>query len=176
MMDEFPSNSTGPWRGIGFWDHATTSAGRRGESEIRSEDRTILREVAEKIAKLADRPREREKKELWYKHNALENERPLILADPENGWNDIIRYEDILCKGEMAKRWEVILRKELFWANEIRDDRPVEKTFYIGYTYEDTGWGINSPFAGGTGGGAYRWEPCVYTERDLRSFISPKSA
>ena len=118
--------------GIGFWDHTTTSAAEEAKRNW-SEDRTILREVAEKIAELADRPRG-EKKELWYKHNALENERPLILADPENGWNDIIRYEDILCKGEMAKRWEVILRKELFWANEIRDDRPVEKTFYIGYT------------------------------------------
>lgn len=173
-MDEFPSNSTGPWRGIGFWDHATTSAGRNGEVEISRQDKLILRDLASRVARFASQPREREKVELWYAHNALSNKRTLIMADPENGWNDIIKSKDVLCEGEMARRWEVVLRKELFWASEIKDDRPVEGVFYIGLTYKDSGWGMDSRFVGGECGGAYRWEPCLQSESDLERLHFPE--
>ncbi|GAI42703.1 unnamed protein product, partial [marine sediment metagenome] len=49
-------------------------------------DREILRRLAGRIAELAARPIEDEKRDLWYRHNALEVTRPLIFCDPENGW------------------------------------------------------------------------------------------
>ena len=173
-MQELANNSTGPWQGIGFWDHSTTSAGRKGESKISAKDKSILRGLAEQVAKLADRASETEKKELWYQQNALKSTRPLVLADPENGWNEIISFSDIACKGELAKRWEVVLRKELFWGSRMKDDRPIEKKFYVGYTYNDSGWGKSSPFVGGRDGGAYRWEGSILVDKDMEGLHFPE--
>ena len=172
-MSDAISNSTGPWKGIGFWDHATTCAAAPGELALTPEDRTILRRLAARLAELAARPGEREKAELWYRHNALRGDRPLILADPENGWNEIITERDIECSGTLARRWEVVLRKELFWAEEIRDDKPVEDAFWIGYTYTDDGWGVQRSIRGGRNGGAYSWEPVVRDEQDLQRLHFP---
>ncbi|HVP18479.1 MAG TPA: hypothetical protein VMU36_05730 [Spirochaetia bacterium] len=166
-------NSTGPWRGIGFWDHATTCAAGPRELAVSSADKAVLRKLATRVAELAARPGERGKAELWYRHNALEGTRPLILADPENGWNEIITESEVECRGTLARRWEVVLRKELFWAEAIRDDRPVEDCFWIGYTFDDDGWGVTRTIKGGREGGAYAWDPVVRDERDLESLHFP---
>ncbi len=174
IMQELPNNSTGPWQGIGFWDHATTCAGKKGEVEISAADKGILRELAGKVRALAERNSENEKVELWYQHNSLKGGRPMILADPENGWNEIIGYKDLVCEGELAKRWEVVLRKELFWGTALNDDRPIERSFYVGYTFGASGWGKSSPFFGGLDGGSYRWEACIHSESDLNELHFPK--
>ena len=56
---------------------------------ISESDGQILRALAAEVAELAARPIENEKRDLWYRHNALEATRPLIFCDPENGWNEI---------------------------------------------------------------------------------------
>lgn len=35
------------------------------------------------------------KNALWRRHNALERTRPVILCDPENGWNEIIKTNEL---------------------------------------------------------------------------------
>jgi len=172
-MSDGVQNSTGPWRGIGFWDHATTCAAGPGELPVSSGDRAVLRRLAARVAELASHPGEQGKAELWYRHNALEGTRPLILADPENGWNEIIKDSDVECRGVLARRWEVVLRKELFWAEAIRDDRPVEDSFWIGYTFSDDGWGVTRSIKGGSEGGSYAWDPVVREELDLRNLHFP---
>jgi hypothetical protein len=73
-------------------------------------ERAILRDLAARVAELAARPIEKEKRELWYRHNALRSVRPLVFCDPENGSNEIITPESLLCQGELARHWEMILR------------------------------------------------------------------
>ena len=89
-------------------------------------ERATLRRLAAEVAELAARPSEAEKRELWYRHNALTATRPVIFCDPENGWNEIIRPEDLVCHGPLARRWEMHLRKEIFWGTEMGDDYTVE--------------------------------------------------
>jgi len=173
-MIDYPCNATGVWKGIGFWDHATTCAGKKGSVDIGEKDREVLRKLAEKLAHLASRPREKEKRELWYRHNALETKQPVILADPENGWNDIITEDQIECKEELARNWEVVLRKEIFWGESMQDDRPIEPHFYIGYTYTDSGWGLSGAFRGGLNGGSYVWDSPVHDIEDLQKLHYPE--
>ena len=84
-------------------------------------DRRILRRLAAQVAELAARPVEQHKRDLWARHNALQPTRPLVFCDPENGWNEIIRPDQLQCEGELARRWEMGLRKEAFWGSEMNN-------------------------------------------------------
>ena len=126
---------------------------------ISTTDRATLRELANKVADLAARPIEQEKRDLWIRHNALEATRPLIFCDPENGWNEIILPKMLECEGELARTWEMRLRKEIFWGVEMRDDRVIEPTFDVSHVYSESDWGMLPVKIGGQDGGAYRWDP-----------------
>ena len=67
---------------------------------ISREDQEILRRLADRVAQLAARPIQDEKRNLWSRHNRLEAIRPLISCNPENGWNEIITENQIQLEEE----------------------------------------------------------------------------
>jgi len=159
-------NPTGLWTGIMFQDTPRYCSGLPGEVFISNGDREILRRLAEKVKLLASHPEQEKKRELWYYHNSLKGDRPVVLCDPENGWNEIITEGSIECSGDLARRWEVALTKEVFWGQSIRDDRPIEPFFYIGHTYTESDWGVDLKYIGGMEGGAYTWNTPIQSEAD----------
>ncbi|MFW6180884.1 MAG: hypothetical protein ACOC8N_03980, partial [Spirochaetota bacterium] len=134
------TNPTGVWTGIMWQDTPRSCSGVPGQVFVSRKDREILRGLAERVQDLASRSGEEEKRDLWYAHNELRTTRPVVLCDPENGWNEIVTAGMLRCEGDLARRWEVALRKEIAWGELIRDDRPIEPFFYIGYTYTESGW------------------------------------
>src|SRR5690349_18164919 len=88
---------------------------------ISAVDRPILQQLARQVAALAARPIEEEKRQLWLRHNALQPTRPLVFCDPENGWHEIFPAARLACQGELARLWEFVLRKEIFWGTELQD-------------------------------------------------------
>jgi hypothetical protein len=136
----------------------STQGERADEITISTADRTVLRTLAARVAELAARPIEQEKRKLWYRHNALEATRPLLFCDPENGWNEIITPEMLLCQGALARRWEMTLRKEIFWGSEMLDDRVIEPYFNLAHVYTESDWGLHERRIGGESGGSYTWE------------------
>jgi hypothetical protein len=98
----------------------------------------------------------------------------VVLCDPENGWNEIITPDMLQCEGDLARRWEVALRKEIAWGELIADDRPVEPFFHIGYTYSEGGWGVDLDYIGGKEGGAYTWNKPVRDIEDLEKLHYPE--
>jgi hypothetical protein len=141
---------------------------------VNRKDRSILREFAEKTAELAARPIENEKRDLWYRHNALEPTRPLIFCDPENGWNEIITGNRLRCSGALAREWEMILRKEIFWGESMRDDRVVQPFFDIPYVYMESDWGMHETKIGGENGGSYVWDSPLKSYNDLDKIHFPE--
>ncbi|TET93309.1 hypothetical protein E3J33_02130 [Candidatus Aerophobetes bacterium] len=137
-------------------------------------DREILRRLAGRIAELAARPIEDEKRDLWYRHNALEVTRPLIFCDPENGWNEIITNAQIECRGELAREWEMVLRKEIFWGESMGDDRVIEPYFDITYVYVESDWGMQETKVGGENGGSYTWDSPLKSYHDLSKLHFPR--
>lgn len=123
---------------------------------ISEDDRYILRELSNQIVDIAMRPEQAMKKELWYKHNSLEATKPLILCDPENGWHEIITTDQLLCKGELARKWEFLLRREIFWGNSMGDDKPIETIFNVPVIFNETDWGLEVHKEGGIDGGAFK--------------------
>lgn len=141
---------------------------------INAHDRAILRQLAAQVAELAARPIEQVKRDLWYRHNALEATRPLIFCDPENGWNEIITPRDLVCMGELARQWEMVLRKEVFWGAEMKDDRVIQPYFDVRHVYQETDWGMHEVRIGGDHGGAYTWDPPLKSYDQMQALRFPQ--
>jgi hypothetical protein len=166
-------NTTGLWDGAALLSTPNFNAGRQGEELLLPGDRGILRELAEKLAGQAALPEQQRKRELWRRHNDLEPTRPLVFCDPENGWNEILPSAGLRCGGTLARRWEMVLRKELFWAESLRDDKVIEPFFYIGYTHTEDDWGVSEKQIGGTAGGSYVWKAALAREADIEKLHPP---
>jgi len=125
-----------------------------------SREVTLLRTLASRIRELAERPEEEEKRRLWTRHNRLEETPPLVFCDPENGWNEIIRQEDLSCTSGGARKLEWLLRREIFWGEQMCDDRPMEVSFHVPHiqVLEGDYWGFELKKEGGEDGGAYHWD------------------
>ncbi len=142
--------------------------------DFSNHERQILRHLAGIVAELASRPSEEDKRTLWTRHNDLEQVRPLVFCDPENGWNEIIPESAIICKNDLARSWEMYFRKEIFWHLKMGDDRVTEPVFNIPYSYTETDWGMHHVQVGGDHYGAYTWEaPLQEYARDLPKMKFP---
>ena len=129
-----------------------------GDIRYSAREKEILRELAKQVAELAAHPREDEKKKLWFKLNDLQPVRPLVFCDPENGWNEIITQDQILCEKPLFRVWEMALRKEIYWATQMQDDRVIEPFFNVPYSYTDSGWGLTEVYTSGGDGGSHVWD------------------
>ena len=125
---------------------------------LRKEERSILRGLAEKVAELASLPLMEEKRGLWQRHNKLQKTRPIIFCDPENGWNEIITERQLQCRTRIARRWEMNLRKEIFWGEHMGDDRPVEAVFNVPYTCSVDFWGLPISYRRTEQLGSFVWD------------------
>ncbi|MCP4165980.1 MAG: hypothetical protein GY759_08830 [Chloroflexi bacterium] len=146
-----------------------------GAYTISGTDKAILRRLAGQVAELAARPIEEEKRESWYRHNALEPTRPLIFCDPENGWNEIINPGQLQCQGQLGRWWEMLLRKEVFWGTHMGDDYTIQPYFNTCHVhvggYEE--WGLKETVVGGDDGGSYRWDSPLKSEEDFDKLHFP---
>jgi len=120
-----------------------------------NEEVETLRILGRKVAEISMRPDMAEKAKLWTAHNDLKTDIPLVFVDPENGWNEIILAESLLCSDPLARVWEMALRKLIYWADEIKDDKVVEAVFDVPYSYTSTGWGLDLVKIGGENLGSY---------------------
>lgn len=155
----------------------STTQGIRSSLKVRPRERSILRDLAAKVAALASRPIEEEKGRLWTLHNDLQATRPLIFCDPENGWNEIIPQVEILCDDPLLRVWEMGLRKEIFWAERMQDDRVIEPLFDVPYHYTDSGYGVAEQVIRTDERGSYRYDsPIKDYERDFARLRSPEIA
>jgi len=153
----------------------STTHGISGDLMITKVDRELLRNLAKIVAELAAHPREAEKKKLWIKLNDLKPVRPLVFCDPENGWNEIITQDQIKCSKPIFRVWEMALRKEIFWATQMNDDRVIEPFFNVPYSYSDTGWGLTETYTSGGNGGSHVWNaPLKDYEIDFEKLHTPE--
>ena len=139
-----------------------------------SNDRAVLRRLAQDVAEIAARPLEQEKRRLWYDHNALKPTRPPIYCDPEGGWSEVILDKDIECSSDLARQWEWTLRREIFWGRQMGDDRVTLPVFNIDHVASDSGWGMSERYIGGANRGAYVWESPISSYDCLDQLRYPK--
>jgi hypothetical protein len=152
----------------------SNTQGIEGSIDVSTGERHILRELARKVAELAARPSEDEKKRLWTLHNDLHKTRPLVFCDPENGWNEIVTQDQIRCEKPLFRVWEMGLRKEIFWGETMRDDRVIEPYFNVPYHYADSGYGLSETVTKTDDQGSYVWDsPIKNYETDFPKLRVP---
>ena len=115
-----------------------------------------LRKLAEHVADIAGSAPQREKAALWLSHNDLKSYYPTVFIDPENGWNECIRADTLECTDALARVWEMGLLKQIYWAEEFRDDKVIEPYFDVPHVYSDDGWGLDLKRVGGKDGGSFK--------------------
>lgn len=115
-----------------------------------------LRALASRVAEIAALPVQREREKLWTAHNDLKAVQPMVFIDPEYGWNELIPPHTLKCRDSLARVWEMHLLKQIYWFEELRDDKVIEPYFNVPYSYSDNGWGIQLKKEGGGNGGAYK--------------------
>ncbi len=142
---------------------------------ISKEDREILKGLAERVAEIAQSPEMEQTRNLWKRHNMLQKTIPVIFCDPENGWNEIITETEMKCKGKIARRWEMDLRKEIFWGEEMGDDKPIDPLFDVPYTVSTDNWGVEAVYHQTDSLGSYVWDnPIKNYKTDLKKLHSPE--
>jgi hypothetical protein len=140
-----------------------------------SSDSEILKSLAEEVAEIASSPENEGARQLWKKINKLQKTRPVIFCDPENGWNEIITEAQMKCRGKLARRWEMDMRKEIFWGREMGDDRPVEPYFDVPYTVSPDNWGVEAVYHKTEEKGSYVWDnPIKDYASDLKKIHFPE--
>lgn len=137
-------------------------------------DRLILRDLAAQVAHLAQQPCEKEKANLWRLHNQLVPVRPLILCDPELGWNEIIPEGHLRCESVASRRLEWLFRREIFWGSQLKDDRVVNDYLSIPLIFREIDWGVHETRRGGADGGSYAWDAPLRNEEDIEKIHPPQ--
>ncbi len=137
-------------------------------------EKAVLRDLAERVAKIAESRRMDDTRRLWKDHNSLKKTMPVVFCDPENGWNEIVTEKQMKCSGKISRRWEINLRKEIFWGEEMGDDKPIDPVFNVTYTVSPDDWGVEAIYHKTDQLGSYVWEnPVKNYDTDLKKLHSP---
>ncbi len=142
---------------------------------ITTHDRTILRDLAKRVADIAALPVQAERRTLWAKHNSLRATRPLILIFPEGSWQELLPRDTLRCEGDRARDIEWHLRARIYYHEHFADDTVVENEWVVHKVIHNSGWGlvaqhIDSPDARG----AWRFDPVIKEPADLKKLKFPK--
>ena len=124
-------------------------------------DLNILRELAKRQLEISQVPVNQERRRLWYKHNALQGERPIVLAEAGIVFNELVPASSLSCQEEWARGLERTLRSTIFQYEHIQDDAVVEPYIKCNWHVNVSNYGIPiQRVHGDIGGerGSYRWD------------------
>ena len=106
------------------------------------QERLVLRQLAGQVVEIAALPVQAERSRLWQKMNALQAERPLVLANPQNGWCELLSDEELVCSHPLLREWEMTLRRLIYRHQYIHDDWPVTNRFDVNWVVDVGGYGL----------------------------------
>ena len=105
-------------------------------------DRQRLRDLARRVADIAQRPEQAAKRRAWIAHNALRERRPLVLCFPEGAWLECISEGQLQVQDPFLRSWETRLRMAVYTADVLQDDQPIDAAFNVPWDIGFTGWGV----------------------------------
>lgn len=142
--------------------------------DFSKEDRKILRELAHRIAEIADLPAQTERREYWKSHNDLRTVRPMILVFPEGSWEELLPEDMLVCTGVEARQIEWQLRSRLYYHDHFQDDTVIEKEWIVQKTIHNSGWGLEpKQIPSPDRRGAWIFDPVIHHPSDLEKLHFP---
>ena len=109
---------------------------------IKENERQVIRDLAKKLADLANQPIMEERRKLWYAHNDLKTDQPVIDCSPEGAWRHNVPADTLICEDPLLREIEWTLRARIFRAEVINDDVPAEMRWDCRKIISDTGWSV----------------------------------
>jgi len=142
-------------------------------------DRAILRGLAEKVARIAALPVQRQTAREWRRLNGLKRGRPLVWIN-EIPWHEMNVNDELTlqCRDEFCRGAEWQLRSTIYQWEHMRGDMVIEPVFYSGLVIHDTGFGIREegtliPQSQAGGICAHGYRPQINDERDVAKIKDP---
>lgn len=140
-----------------------------------SEDRNILRDLAKRVADIADLPIMADRRELWKKHNSLKTTQPLVLIFPEGSWEELLPHSVLKCQDNKARGIEWSLRSRIYYYEHFQDDTVIEKEWIVSKVIHSTGWGLEARHIPSTEPrGAWHFDPVIKEPSDLKKLKIPE--
>lgn len=142
---------------------------------ISPSDAVVLRDLARRVAEIADLPVMGERRRLWQRHNRLRGERPMILVFPEGAWRELMPESLLACTGKEARQIEWQLRHRIYYHEHLADDTVIEKEWIVHKVIRSTGWGLEArhiPSSSETG--AWAFDPVIREPADLKKLRFPE--
>jgi hypothetical protein len=144
-----------------------------GES-MEPKDRKVLRDLAKRVADIADDPVMSARRSMWVEHNSLRSTYPMMLVFPEDGWQELIPEESLRCSGADARDTELSLRRRIYAFEHFQDDTVIEKEWPVHQHIRNTGWGMEPRRVPSTEArGAWRFDPVIKSPSDLKKLRPP---
>ena len=138
----------------------STMAGLKAQ-EVDAEEKDILRALARRVKELSELPVQEERRKLWDDHLCLKETRPVVFIDPEKAWYEIFPHTVLKCHNDLARVWELRLLKEIWWQENIGDDRVCRDTFSVQDIVTFSDFGLPKKKTGGGGNGAYHIDASI---------------
>jgi len=140
-------------------------------------DRSILRDLARRVAEVAADPIQDERRTLWRAQNRLQPIRPLIFISPEGSWIELAPEASLQCQDDDARGVERALRQRLYAQEHFHDDTVCDADYRLGRILRDTGWGVGETITRPEESrGAYVWDAPIKTRADLERMTQPTVA
>jgi hypothetical protein len=140
-----------------------------------SHDRSIVRELAERVAEIASLPVQEERRALWKAHNSLNPERPMILIFPEGAWTELMPESSLRCEHPEARAMERDLRRRIYYHEHFADDTVAEGHWTVRKAIGSSGWGLEArQHASNAERGAWSFDPVLNSSADLAKLRIPK--
>jgi hypothetical protein len=130
-------------------------------------ERTVLRDLAARVAEAAADPIQVERAQLIKRLNHLQPIRPVVLAFPEGGWPDLVPEASLQCHDELLRQWESHLRGMVFRHEMIRDDYPITADFAVLPVVHTGDFGLHETRQKSEAHGSYTWDAPVKSPEDL---------
>ncbi len=142
---------------------------------IEKEEKKYLRELAKKVAEVAQLPRQKEMVQSWKRHNSLKPGRPMILIFPEGAWNELLPEENLVVSDSFWRGVERDLRWRLYYHQYLQDDSVIDDCLRIPRAINNTGWGVEvRQIRPEEKRGACHYEPVLKEEKDLEKIKFPQ--
>ncbi|MCG2661823.1 MAG: hypothetical protein L6437_16450, partial [Kiritimatiellae bacterium] len=140
-----------------------------------SQDRQIVRELARRIAEIAAMPIMAVRRDLWRRHNVLEQVRPVIYVDPQGAWCELIPENTLLCQEQKLREIEWELRRRIYIFEHFSSDNVIEKEWVVHKVIQNSGWGLTPRRRQSEDPrGASGFDPVLRTPDDLKKLKYPE--
>ena len=107
-------------------------------------DRRILRDLAKRVAEIADAPVMALRRRRRIEPNSLRSTYPMMLVFPEGSWCELLPDTSLQCTDERTRAIEFELHRRIYGFEHFQDDTVLEKNWAVPKTITSTGWGLET--------------------------------